>query len=277
MSIVIGVGFLALGTLLSIAGVRRLITALSIHRNTAVPIRDVTVHDAPLEFQGRTEPHPDTGTFTAPFSGGEALCSQLCMGTLGRHRTDADGLEVGNQREPETYRNTEAVHRLAETDEIRRSFVIGDGGARVVVDPNEADLDITGHMGERVLTVDSGESLPTNVCDRLVSLDGLDVEFDTDPETWDRESDRVTYREARLEPGTPVHIDGATVESVSDEWGSAIDASVSASDTDGRFLISEGTESDVVRKRVVRFITGIVFGFGLLAVGLHVLDIVTVL
>jgi len=131
----------------SIAGVHRLITELSLHRNTAVQIRDVTVHDAPLEFQGRAKPHPDTGTFTAPFSGEEALCSQLWMETLGRHRTDADGLEVGNQREPETYRNTEAVHRLAASDEIRCPFVVEGGGARVVVDPTEADFDITGHMG----------------------------------------------------------------------------------------------------------------------------------
>ena len=164
--------------------------------------------------------------------------------------------------EPADYENTESALQLAETGEIRRSFVVEDGGGRVAVDPDGADLDITGHMGETVLTVDAGETLPEAVHNRLRTLDELEAEFDGTVETWTRENDRVIYCEARLEPGTSVHVAGATVESVSDEWGSATDASVSASDTDGRFLISEGTESDIVRNHVVQFITGIVLVSG---------------
>lgn len=277
MSVIGGLLVTGLGGLLVIAGTRRLFTAVSLYRSDAVPLRNVTTEEGTVEFEGQVAPSVEEGTFEAPFSGEETVCCQVWMQTKDRHRTDIEGLEIGTQQmEPETYENTESALQLAESGEIRRSFGVEDGGARVAVDPDGADLDITEHMGKTVLTVDAGETLPEAVRDRLRTLE-LEAEFDGSVETWARENDRVAYREARLEPGTPVHVAGASVEHVPDEWGSATDATVSGSDTNGQFLISEGTESDVVRKHFVQFITGIIFGSGLLAVGLHILDIVTVL
>lgn len=263
-----------LGGLSVLAGIRRLLTAISLHRSHTVPGRDIATEEGTVEFEGRVEPSIEEEAFEAPFSGEETVCCQVWMQTTDRHRTDTEGLQVGtHQMEPEDYENTESALQLAETGEIRRSFVVTDGGARVVVDPDEADLDITDHMGETVLTVESGDSLSTDVCDRLASLDGLDVEFDTDPETWDRESDRVTYREARLAPGTPVHISGGVVEDIPDEWGTGITATVGAPDSNARFMISEGTESSVIRKHLIQFTTGITVGLLFLTLGLHVLGV----
>jgi hypothetical protein len=143
----------------------------------------------------------------------------------------------------------------------------------VAVDPANADLDITGHMGEAVLTVDAGESLPDDVHERLERFDQEGVGFDTAVETWDCEDDRVKYREARLEPDDSVHVAGGTVENVPDEWGAEVDATVGVSGTGDRFLISEGTESSVVRKHLTQFATGITVGLLLFTLGLHVLGV----
>lgn len=272
MSVIGGLLVSGLGGLSVLAGIRRLLTAISLHRSHTVPVRDIPTEEGIVEFEGRVEPSIEEETFEAPFSGEEAVCCQVWMQTTDRHRTDT--VQVGtHQMEPENYENTESALQLAETGEIRRSFVVTDGGARVVVDPDEADLDITGHMGETVLTVESGDSLPTDVCDRLTRLDALDVEFDTDPETWDRESDRVTYREARLAPGNPVHILGGVVKDIPDEWGTGITAIVGAPDSNARFMINEGTESSVIRKHLIQFATGITVGLLLLTLGLHVLGV----
>lgn len=277
MSVIGGLLLSAFGGLLVVAGIRRLFTAVSVYRNEAIPVRRVAKSEGIVEFDGRVEPLAGEGTFEAPFSGEEALCCEVWMETKRRHRTDTEGLEIGNSKKPDNYRNTESSWLLAETDDIRRPFAVVEGGTRVTVDPDGAALDITGHMGETVLTVEGGDPLPAKVRARLDTLDGAEDEFDGSVKIWDREGDHVKYREARLEPGTPVHVAGATVEHVPDEWGSATDATVSGSDTDRRYLISEGIESDVVRKHFVQFITGTILGSGLLAVGLHALEIVTVL
>jgi hypothetical protein len=273
MSVVVGLALCAFGGLLAVAGVRRLGTAVSLYRTDAVPLRDVPRIDGPVEFEGQARSPADEAPMEAPFSGKDALCCEVWMETEDRHRTDVEGLEVGDTKEPETYRNTEQSWLLAETDRFRRPFVVADGGTRVAVDPANADLDITGHMGETVLTVDSGESLPDDVHERLARLDREGVEFDTAFETWDREDDRVKYREARLEPGDPVHVAGGAVENVPDEWGAEVDATVGGSGTGDRFLISQGTESSVVRKHFIQFITGVVVGTILLVLGISALGV----
>jgi len=193
------------------------------------------------------------------------------MEVKGRHRTDTEGMEVAPSKKPEKYRNTDQSWRLAETGAIRRAFDVRDGGARVTVDPTDADLELTGHMGETVLTVDAGESLPEDVRERVTSLDRTESSFDGTPETWDRQSDDVQYREARLEPGDSVHVTGGVVENVPDDWGSEHSATVGAAASDERYLISEGTETDVVRTHLVKFSTGFVVGLALLGLGLYVL------
>lgn len=270
MSLLIGGALSALGTLLAVAGVRRGFTAASLYRNEAVPLRRVGKHDGPVEFDGQVElPAGDEG-IDAPFSGEPAVCYEVWMQTRTRHHTDVDGAEVLESKEPKRMSNTETAWQLAETDEFRRPFVVRDGGARARVDPTGADLDITGNMGETELTVESGDRLPEDVRNRLAGLDAAGVEFDPDPETWDREEDHVQYREARLEPGDPVHVAGAAVESVPDEWGSEVAATVGDAGADERFMISRGTESAVVRRNLTQFVTGVAVGGVLLALGLYV-------
>jgi hypothetical protein len=273
MSLIIGGAMCALGGLLLVSGVNRGVTALTLYRNAATPVRKVAQTDGPVEFDGIAEPSADTGGFAAPFSGNDALCYQVWMETRDEYRTDADGVEPLGPEKPEKQDNTRSSSLLAETGELRRPFVVRDGGARVEVDPTDATLNITGHMGETVVTVDTGDALPDEVRNRLLTLDQLDTEFDADHDRWDRPSDRVRYREARLEPGEPVHVADAVVESRPDEWGSGIDASVGGPQDGGPLTISEGTESSVIRQYTIQFATGLVFGTGLLAIGFHVLGL----
>jgi hypothetical protein len=269
MSVLIGGALSVPGVLLAVSGVRRGVTAVSLYRNEAVPVRSVGKRDDPVEFDGRVElPAEDDGV-DAPFSGEPAVCCEVWMQTRTRHRTDVEGVEILESKEPKRRSNTETAWQLAETDGFRRPFVVRDGGARVAVDPADAALDITGHMGETALTVGSGERLSDDVRERLAALSEDGVEFDADPETWDREDDHVQYREARLEPGDPVHVAGAGAERVPDEWGSGVAATVGDAGADGGFRISRGSESDVVRRNAIQFTTGTVIGLGLLALGLH--------
>ncbi len=259
----------AMGGLLIVAGTRRLITAVSVHRNEAIPVRYVAKSEGLVEFDGQAAPLSEYGMFEAPFSGTDALCCEVWMQAKNRHRTDTEGLEVGDSREPENYRNTAQSWLLAETADIRYPFAVVEGGTRVAVDPDGADLDITGHMGETVLTIEPGESLPDAVRERLETLDTAGADFDGSVETWTRIDDRVTYREARVEPGDPIHVSGGTVESGPDEWGSDVAATVGGADADGRFVISEGTESTVIRNHLIQFLTGVVVGLALLGLGLY--------
>jgi len=277
MSVLIGGALSVLGVLLAVSGVRRGVTAVSLYRNEAVPVRSVGKRDDPVEFDGRVElPAEDDGV-AAPFSGEPAVCCAVWMQTRTRHRTDVEGVEVLESKGPKRKSNTETAWQLVESDGFRRPFVVQDGGARVTVDPADAALDITGHMGETELTVGSGDRLSDDVRDRLAALDRDDAAFDCDPETWDRPDDHVQYREARLAPGDPVHVAGAGVERVPEEWGSGTTATVGDAGAAGRFTISRGTEADVVRRNAIQFTTGTAIGLGLLALGLHAAGVTAVL
>lgn len=269
MSLLIGGVMSLFGALLLFGGVRRLGTAISVWRTEAIPVRDVAQTDGTVEFDGRAEP-PGEGAFAAPFSGEDALCCNVWMETNGEYRTDADGVEVLGPQEVKRQRNTRTSWRLAQSDDVRRPFVVAEDGHRVRVDPVDATLDIMGHMGETVLTVDAGESLPADVRERLRALAQQDVAFDCDPDTWDDQTDTVRYREARLEPGELVHVANGAVERVPEEWGSDVAATVGASESGGSFTVSEGTEATVVRSNLVQFTTGVLLGSALLVVGLSV-------
>lgn len=273
MSLIVGLVLSGFGGLLVVAGVRRLFTAVAVHRSEAVPVRRVPQSGGVVEFDGRAEPLAGEDAFQAPFSGEEALCCAVWMETKDRHRTDTEGLEVGNSKEPANYRNTESAWMLVDSDDARRPFAVAEGGARVAVDPEGADLDVADHAGESVLTVDAGDPLPAEVRERLDALDQAGIDFDCSVETWTREGDRVQYRETRLEPGDPVHVTGGTVVSVPDEWGSSVDATVGAPDADAGFSVRRGTESSVVRDHLVQFGTGVAVGGVLLALGLHTLGV----
>jgi hypothetical protein len=143
MSVIVGVALCAFGGLLVVAGVRRLGTAVSLYRTNAVPLRDVPRTDGPIEFEGQARSLADKAPpLEAPFSGEDALCCAVWIETGNRHRTDVEEVEVGDTKKPETYRNTEQSWLLAESDKFEQPFVVADGGARVAVNPANADLDI---------------------------------------------------------------------------------------------------------------------------------------
>jgi hypothetical protein len=271
MSLVVGAVFSLVGGLLVVAGVESLVTAVSLHRNDAVPVRAVTKADPPVEFDGTAEARTDDGAFAAPFSGEEALYCDVWIEAKSRHRTDVDGVAVLGGEGPRRPTNTDTSWGLVETADIERRFVVREGGARVVVDPTNADFDVDdGHTGETVLTVGEGETLSEDVRERLAALDDTGVDFDCDPATWDRAEDAVRYSEVRLDPGEPVHVAGAAVQSRPEEWGNPVDATVDAADGE-RLLVSEGTDSSVVRKHYVQFATGVAVGLGALAIGIQAL------
>ncbi|QLG48824.1 hypothetical protein [Natrinema halophilum] len=277
MSVPGGLLVSAFGGLLVIAGFRRLTTAISVYQSDAIPLRRISTTDGPVEFQGRAEPLVDEGAVEAPFSGEEALYCEVWMETEGQHRTDAEGLDVGGVQKPERQRNTRQTWLLAEHDEIKRSFAVEDGGTRVELDPVGGEFDVTGHMGTTALTVEPEDSLPEEVRDRLETLDETTGEFDGALDTWDPGDDSTKYREARLEPGDPVHVTGGVLESVPDEWGTGVTATVGAPEGNAQFRISKGTESSVVRNNVVQFVTGVGVGLILLGFGLQTAGFLTIL
>lgn len=264
--LVIGIVFSLFGLGLFVAGIRRFFWGLSLYRNAAQPVRDVPQTEGAVEFDGQVVGAADGEAFEAPFSGEKAFLCQIWMEKMSRFSDDGEA-EIYFDEDHRSTADTEKRWGLAESDEIRQPFAVADGGARVVVKPGEANLDITGHMGEVVHGIEEGESLSEDVRERLKKLEQRETEFDCSLETWDDEESAVKYREARLEPQEAVHVTGAAVQSVPEEWGSAVDATVAKSATDDRYMISHGTESDVVRRHFTQFVTGTIIGGGLLAVG----------
>jgi hypothetical protein len=248
-----------LGTGLFVAGLGKLRSGLSLYRTDTTPLREIPQTAGPVEFDGTAAGPADEGAFDAPFSGEEALLCQIWVEKASTQYTDdEEGLDVDVSNSP-VDGSAETTWGLAETGEIRQQFVVSDGG-RVAVDPTDADLDITGHMGENVLQVGEGETLSEEARNRLARLDGTG--FDASLERWDDEESAVKYREARLEPEDTVHVAGATVQSTPEQWGSGVKATVG-----GDAVISRGTESDVIRRHLIQFVTGTIVGLGLLGLG----------
>jgi hypothetical protein len=260
-------GLLGLG--LFVKGIRKLRSGVGLYRNRTTPLPKIPQTEDPVEFDGRAAPTTDEGAFEAPFSGTEALCCQFWMEKASRHKVDDedDGVDINLGGEHQSVGDTEVTWGLANTDEVRREFAVTDGGNRVVVDPTDADFDMTGHMGEVALKIGKGETLSEDARARLETLDDANDEFDGSLETWDDEGSAVKYREARLEPGSEIHVAGGTVHDTPDEWGSGIEATIGAPAADDQFLISRGTESEVVRRHLVGFVTGTIVGIALLGLG----------
>lgn len=268
-----GVVFSLFGLALFVAGVRRLFWAVSLYRADAIPVREVARSEGIVEFDGRVVAAEDDDAFAAPFSGEDAVVCQIWVEKMSRYSDDDDDeqLEVHFDEDHRNPSDTTKRWGLADTGEIRRPFAVADGGSRVVVDPTDANLDITGHMGAAVHAIDEGERLDEEVRSRLNALESRDIEFEASLEKWDDEESAVKYREARLEPQDPVHVNGATVRSVPEDWGSAADATVGEAETDDRYMISRGTESAVVRRHLIQFVTGTIVGSAILAVGARAL------
>jgi hypothetical protein len=279
MSVVGGALVGGFGSLLILAGVKQLFTAVSLSRNEAVSVREVTNATGLVEFDGRAEAPADEGAFEAPFSGEEALYCEIWMKAKSDNRTGAGTNEIhlgdSTAHGPDSMEHGNASWGLAETGDVRQPFVVEENGTRVTVDPGGASVDLPGHMGESVLGVGEGDRLSEEARARLDRLDEMDPEFDGDIDTWDREDQQVQYREAKLVPGDPVHVVNGRVESAPDDWGTGVSATVTEPKSDDGFTISEGTESSVIRKHVVQFVTGSVVGTVLLALGLHAAGVVT--
>lgn len=263
--LIIGSVFSLFGLWLLVAGIRRLFSGISLYRNAAVPVREVAQSKGAVEFDGQVAAPADDGAFEAPFSGKEAVVCQIWVEKMSRF-SDDEAAEIYFSEDQRPVEDTEKRWGLADSGEIRQPFAVTEGGARVIVDPTEADLDFAGHMGEVVHGTEEGERLSEEIRDRLAALDGVDSEFDNALETWDDEESAVKYREERLEPGDTAHVSGAVVESVPEEWGSGIDATLGPA-SEERFLISRGTESDVVRRHLIQFVTGTIVGTILLVIG----------
>jgi len=264
--LLIGVVFSLFGLGLFVAGVRRFFWGLSLYHNDARAVREIPQTEGAVEFDGQALPPGDGDSFEAPFSGEEAVLCQIWMEKMSRFSEDGEA-EIYFDEDHRSPADTEKRWGLVESDEIRQPFAVADGGARVVVDPEEANLDITGHMGEVVHGTEEGESLSEEVTERLEAFDGRANDFDSSLETWDDEESAVKYREARLEPQDTIHVTGAAVQSIPEEWGSAVDATVANSEADDRYMISRGTESEVVRRHFIQFVTGTIVGLGFLGVG----------
>lgn len=253
-----------LGAGLFAGGLGKLRTGLSLYRTDTTPLREIPQADGPVEFDGTAVALADKGAFVAPFSGEEALLCQIWVEKASTHYTDdEEGLDVNVSNSP-VDGDPETTWGLAQTAEIRREFVVSDGG-RVAVDPTDADLDITGHMGETVHQNGEGEPLSDAVRDRLADFDS--ERFDGSLDRWEDEQSAVKYREERLEPNDTVHISDAVVQSTPEQWGSGIDATVGGEDV----LLSRGTESAVIRRNLVQFVTGTIVGLGLLGLGARTL------
>jgi len=264
--LLIGVVFSLFGLGLLVAGIRRLFWAQSLYRTDAIPAREVPQSSGAVEFDGTVLPAGDGEGFEAPFSGEQAVLCQIWMEKMSRFAEDGEA-EIYFDKDHRSPMDTEKRWGLADTDEIRQPFAVSEGGARVVVEPDDADLDITEHMGEVVHGIDEGETLSEEIKERLTTLAEMNTDFDGSLETWDDEESNVKYREARLEPHDEVHVTGAAVQSIPEEWGSAVDATVGNSDTDDRYMISRGTESDVIRRHFVQFVTGTLIGLASMGIG----------
>jgi hypothetical protein len=269
-SLVIGGVLSVLGVVLVLGGIRRGVRAYSVSQTATTPLRSIPSADGPVAFDGEVRGHPESGAFDAPFSGEPAVYCEVWLAVHDRYRTDVEGLEVGNDDRPATNDAMESSWGLAEHDAIRSEFVVADGGARVAVDPTDAAVDIYGHMGERVLRLDEGEALSGDAKDRLERLAERSDAFDAAVETWDREDARVQYREARIAPGDTVHVADAVVTDTPEAWGADVDATVGAADGND-FLLSDGTEGEVLKQNATQFVTGIVVGGVVLALGLYIL------
>jgi len=279
MSVVGGALVAGVGGLFVLAGVKQLVTAVSVSRSEVVPVRDVATRDGPVEFDGRAEAPADEGAFEAPFSGEEALYCEVWMKAKSQHGSgpQSEGIHLGDSKphDPDDTQSSNDMWGLAESGDVRQQFVVEEGGTRVSVDPEWATFEIDGHMGESVLGVGAGETLSEEVRTRLERLDEMDPEFDGSLEKWDREDQQVQYSEERLVPGDSVHVANGHVERAPDGWGTGVSATVGAPDAGGGFTIREGSESSVVRKHLVQFATGTVVGLALLALGLHAAGLVT--
>jgi len=279
MSVVGGALVSGVGGLFVLAGVRQLVTAVSVYRSPNRPVRTVPGATGRVEFDGRAEAPADEGAFEAPFSGEEAVYCELWMKAKSTNHREAgtNDIHLGDSEAhgPDSMDHGNASWGLAERGDVRQPFVVEEGGTRVSVDPAGADMDLSGHMGESVLSVDEGDRLPEAAMARLKRLDGMDPESDGAVNTWDRQAQQVQYREAKLVPGNDVHVAGGEVERAPDSWGTGVSATVGAPSSGDGFIISEGTESSVIRDHVVQFVTGSVVGVALLAVGLHAVGVIT--
>jgi hypothetical protein len=108
MSLIIGGAMCALGGLLLVSGVNRGVTALTLYRNAATPVRKVAQTDGPVEFDGIAEPSADTGIRCPVF---------------GQRRPVLPGMD-GDERRVQDRRRRRRTTRARKTGETRQHAVV---------------------------------------------------------------------------------------------------------------------------------------------------------
>lgn len=126
-------------------------------------------------------------------------------------------------------------------------FALEDHTGRVAIDPAGAELSVP---DEAAVEIDPDDPLrpqlesadPDDVTDGTISYSthGLLTRY----RSWGRQ----WYREHPLRPGDEVHVYGpVTTDATDEEWGSGVDATVSADAGEGQFVVSRGDESSAIR------------------------------
>ncbi|WP_254535588.1 E3 ubiquitin ligase family protein [Halomarina litorea] len=224
---------------------RDLFVAYRLSRMDPTPVADLPNVSGPVEIEGRALVHEET--FESPFTGTPCLA---CEWRVEEERHDDDG--------------THWVTVASGSEAV--PFRVEDDTANVLVYPAGVDLRLA---NESPIRVDGGKRPPERI-QRFIDSNGdvgpEDTSFDIGPLSITTGDDR-RYYESRLDPDEPVYVYGTPVYSpgVGDAVGQ-VNATMEPGD--GRFIVSDTTDSGVVRwfvrSALIPLVIGVLFvGFAL--------------
>ncbi|GCF14890.1 hypothetical protein Harman_28250 [Haloarcula mannanilytica] len=247
----VAVVFLAVGAVLLARGGRELRTVVHILRNDPVPVGSLDGYTGPVEITGTAVADEEAGTVTAPFTGSKCLAYTY---------------------EVEEYRSS-GKHSSWETlDEGQGGvdFVVDDGGARVRVNPDGADV----RFESQSVTVSPGTELPERLADYVERTEAVEAQ-DGSVNLLVTEislGNKQRFTERRLDVGEDVYVYGQAMRGPATEWGSnLVDAVVGDGDGTPVFVISDTSERGTAWRIARGAITETVFGLVIVAAGVFVL------
>jgi len=247
----VAIVFLIIGGFVLLRGGRELRTVFHILRNDPVPVRSLDGHSGPVEITGTAVADEDAGTVTAPFTGKRCLAYTY---------------------EVEEYRSS-GKHSSWETlDEGQAGvdFIIDDGGARVRVNPDGADV----RFESQSVTVSPGTELPERLADYVERTEGVEAQNGSVNLLVTEISlgNKQRFTERRLDVGEDVYVYGQAMRGPASEWGSnLVDAVVGDGDGTPVFVISDTSERGTARRIGRGAIAETVFGLVAVLVGAAVL------
>lgn len=235
----VGVFALVGVALLAYAG-RDLFVAYRLWRLDPTPVADLPNVSGPVEIEGRAFVHEET--LDSPFTGTPCLA---CEWRVEEERHDDDG--------------TDWVTVASGSEAV--PFRVEDDTANVLVYPAGVDLRLA---GESPIRVDGGNRPPERIqrfIDTNEDVGPEDTSFDLGPLSITTGDDR-RYYESRLDPDEQVYVYGTPVYSpgVGDAVGQ-VNATMEPGD--GRFIVSDTTDSGVVwrlvRSALLPLVVGLLF------------------